>query len=110
MAAESTARRTVTLKGILEGTTSWVHVYQDGRMELEYFDCSEAAQNHFGNDVAWIYRVDAADVPRVRESLSVANDEAMLADMVERFGDVKKLRDFLKEKEIPFQEEFDSWA
>jgi hypothetical protein len=100
----------VKLKGILDGTASWVRLLEDGRVELEYFDFSPAAQDTFGNDVAWMYRIDAAHKPRLYELLGVSDDDAMLNALAWNFGDVMLIHDWLLEKQIPFEKEFDSWA
>jgi hypothetical protein len=42
--SESKARLSVKLTGILDRTSSWVRVLEDGRIELEHYDFSSAAQ------------------------------------------------------------------
>jgi hypothetical protein len=107
---------TVKLKGILERTSSWARVLDDGSIELEYYDFSSDAQNWFGNDVAWMYRIAASEKPRLVALLAelagvpIADDQAMLDVIAAKFGDVKRVKDWLKEKQLPFEEEFDSWA
>ena len=113
---ESKPRIEVRLKGILEKTASWARVLNDGRVELEYYDYSSSAQDWFGNDVAWMYRIAASEKPRMFTLLSiqtgkpVADDQAMLDALAAGFGDVKLVRDWLQDNQVPFQEEFDSWA
>jgi hypothetical protein len=77
-------RLSVELKSNLEKTSSWARVLEDGRVELEYYDFSPAAQSSFGNDVAWMYRIEESKKPRLYAPLTeqtgtaVSNDEAML--------------------------------
>jgi len=106
----------VRLKGILDGTASWARILEDGSIELEFFDHSAEAQSSMGNDVAWMYRVDPAEKPRIRELLAaqsgwtIEDDRAMLNAIAAMFGDTWRVRDWLKERSIPYREEFDSWA
>ena len=114
--SETKAVLKAELRGILDHTASWARVLEDGRIELEYYDYSPAAQNTFGNDVAWMYRIDPSVKPRWWELLGVLTgaaitcDQAMLDSLVKSFEDVKGVRDWLVEKQIPYEEEFDSWA
>ena len=114
--SESKARLSVKLTGILDRTSSWVRVLEDGRIELEHYDFSSAAQDSFGNDVAWMYRIAAADKPRLLELLAtrtdaaITDDQAMLDAFALLFRDTWEIRDWLKEKGVPYDEEFDSWA
>jgi len=114
--AKPNVRCEVKHKGVLSQTASWSRVLEDGRVELEYFDFSTDAQDTFGNDVAWMYWVAASEAARIRELLGreagrpIADDQAMLDEFAVRFADVKLLRDWLREQQIPFEEHFDSWA
>jgi hypothetical protein len=113
---KSPPRIEVRLKGILEKTSSWARVLEDGRVELEYYDFSSAANDWFGNDVAWMYYIDPAEKPRLCQLLSahsgaaVDGDQAMLDALAAGFGDVKLVKQWLVANQIPFTEEFDSWA
>src|SRR5437879_974967 len=100
----------VKLKGILDHTASWARVLADGRIELEYYDFSPDAQEWFGNDVAWTYRIEASEKPRLYALLAVTDDRAMLDAIAATFGDAKAVRDWLQENGVPYIEEFDSWA
>jgi hypothetical protein len=112
----SKERLSIKLRGLLDHTASWARVLHDGRIELEYYDFSPAAQDAFGNDVAWLYRIEASQKPRLFELLetqagTAINDDATMLEAFGRdFRDAKDIRDWLKEKSIPYQEEFDSWA
>jgi hypothetical protein len=114
--SESKESLSVRLKGILDHTASWVRVLRDGRIELEYYDYSPSAQDAFGNDVAWMYRIEASHKPRLvallaeKTGTAVDGDEAMLDALACSFADTWTVRDWLKEKGIPYDEEFDSWA
>jgi hypothetical protein len=91
-------------------------VLEDGRVELEFYDYSPAAQDHFGNDVAWMYRIAASEKPRLIQLLaeetgtSVTDDQTMLDAFATKFPDTWFVKDWLKTKGVPFEEEFDSWA
>jgi hypothetical protein len=97
-------------------TANWVRILDDGRVELELYDFSPAAEDAFGNDVAWMYRIAVADKPQLYQQLArftrqpVTDDPTMLAAIASRFDDVWKLRDWLTENGIPWEKEFDSWA
>ena len=108
--SESNVRLEVKLKGVLPHTSSRARILKDGHIELEYYDFSPEANDNFGNDVAWIYRIDASQKPRLYAGLGATDDPSLLDTFVRRFGDVKLIRDWLRNNEIPFDEEFDSWA
>lgn len=106
----------VKLRGLLPQTASWARILDDGRLELEHYDFSGDAEKWFGHDVAWIYRVQPADKPRVYELLvtrsgkKITDDQTMLDAFVWLFRDVKEIRDLLKENGVLYEEVFDSWA
>jgi len=106
----------VKLRGLLPQTACWAKILDDGRLELEHYDFSADAEKWFGHDVAWLYRVQAADKPRVYELLvlqsgkKITDDQTMLDAFVWLFRDVKEIRDLLKENGVPYEEVFDSWA
>jgi len=112
----SKGRLFVTLRGLLEHTSSTARVLDDGRLELEYYDFSPAAQAHLGNDVAWIYRLEASQKPRLsalleaRTGSAIPDDQAILDALVQSFADTPQVKAWLLEKQIPFEEEFDPWA
>jgi hypothetical protein len=45
--------------------SSRARVLDDGRIELESYDFSSSANDWFGDDVAWMYRIGAADKPHL---------------------------------------------
>jgi len=112
----SKACLSVKLTGLLEHTSSTAKVLADGSIELDYYDFSPAAQAHLGNDVAWIYRLDPCQKPRLsalleaRTGSAVPDDQAILDALVQSFRDTKQVKVWLLEMKIPFEEEFDSWA
>ena len=111
----SQTRRAVKLKGILPGTTSWVRILEDGRIEVEYFDGNAGAEDHSAGDVAWIYRISASDQSHLYELLrkhttaAVTDDRTMLDTFVSAFKDAWAIRHWLKENNFPLEREFDSW-
>jgi hypothetical protein len=111
----SQVRRAAKLRGILPGTTSWVRILEDGRIEVEYYDGSAAAEDRLAGDVAWIYRISASDRLLLYELLqkhtitAVTDDRTLLDALVGTFKDAWAIRHWLKEENSPFEREFDSW-
>ena len=111
----SRARRTVALKGTLPDTTSWVRILEDGRIEVEYYERNAGAEDHFGGDVAWIYRISAGERSHLYERLqkhtdaAITDDRTLVNAFVNNFKDAWALRDWLKQQRIPFEQEFESW-
>ncbi len=114
--SDPNVRHSVKLKSPWDHSAAWARVMVDGRIELELYDFSEEAQSHMGNDVAWIWIVAAADKPRVLELLQeqaaglISDDVALLDALARHFAHVHAIRDWLREKQIPLEEKFDSWA
>jgi hypothetical protein len=114
--SESKARLTVKLKGILPHTASWARILEDGRIELEFYDHSPEAENHLGGDVAWMYRIAATERPRLialleaHGGVSITGDQSLLDALAANFDDTWAIRDWLKEKGVPYDEQFDSMA
>lgn len=115
MSSGARARRIVKLKGNVPNSVSWIRLLEDGRIELEYFDRGAGSEDHFGGDVAWMYRVSASDEPRLRGLLekqanaAITDDRALLGTLAQAFPDAWAIRHWLREKGIRFEEEFDSW-
>ena len=113
--SEVDARASIKLKSF-RGSAGWARVLNAGTVELELFDHSEKARDCFGNDVAWLYRIAENDKPALIQSLqehigvSITDDRSLLAGLDRSFSDVWTIRDWLKEKNIPYREEFDDWA
>ena len=108
----------VKLKSPFTGdqSTATASVLADGRIQLDLYDFSDEAQSSMGNDVAWYWRVDAVHKPRLIKLLEeqtgtpIPDDQALLDALAKNFEHVHAIRDWLKEKWIPCQEVFDSWA
>jgi hypothetical protein len=115
---EGKARLTIKLQSPFTGTQSSASasVLEDGRIDLDLYDFSDEAQSSMGNDVAWIWRIETAHKPRLlalleeRTGTPIRDDQAMLNAFAQHFRHVHAIRDWLKEKGIPYEEKFDSWA
>ena len=107
-------RKSVRLRSSLEGSASWVRVLDDGRLEVEFYDYGEEAEAAFGNDVAFVLRLDAVATRNVAatllESSSAATTEALLAAMDARFASYFDVRDWLDANAIPYEKSFDGHA
>ena len=95
---------------------AWARIRSDGGIELELYDHSPSAEQHFGNDVAWLYRVPDAEIPRLTRALEarigqrITDREKILQTFATHFDHVHAIRDWLKASGIPYEEHFDSWA
>lgn len=107
------------LKGVLQRTASSVEIKRDGSLVVELYDFSDAAEQWFGNDVAFMLKVSSADKNRMLSCLmsgqneiaeSLDRDELLLQLLKEQFADYFAVKEWLEQNEIPFQKEFDSWA
>jgi hypothetical protein len=113
---EPKVRLEIKLKSSWKQSSAWARVLEDGRIELELYDFSQDAQDHMGNDVAWIWRVETARIPRLlklleeRTGTAIRDDQALLDAFARNFPHVHAIRDWFKEKWIPYEEKFDSWA
>lgn len=115
---EPTIRLEIKLKSPFTGdhSTATAAVLEDGRIQLDLYDFSDEAQSSMGNDVAWYWRVEAVHKPRLIALLEeqtgapIRDDQALLEAFARHFSHVHAIRDWLKEKWIPFEEKFDSWA
>jgi len=114
--SEPGVRQSIKLPSPWDHSSAWARVLEDGRIELELYDFSLDAQAHMGNDVAWIWRIETAHIPRLRALLEersgapIRDDQTFLDALARHFSHVHAIRDWLKEKGIPYVEEFDSWA
>jgi hypothetical protein len=103
------------LGGILPDTTSWVRILEDGQIEVEYYERNAGAEDRSRGDVAWVCRISPSERAHVYELLqkhlnaAVIDDRTMLDALVATFKDAWAVRDWLKEKSVPFEAEFDSW-
>ncbi|MEP7364468.1 MAG: hypothetical protein ABI972_14530 [Acidobacteriota bacterium] len=92
------------------GAAAWASISGTGSIELELYDHSEQAAQSLGGDVAWIYTIDAAEIPRLLELFCVPDTHALLHAFAERFDHIHQVRDYLKAIGVPFDEKFDSQA
>jgi hypothetical protein len=94
-------------------SSAWVRLTTTGDLELELFDFSDEASNSLGGDVAWIWTVSGADLPDLLRHLPVAaslSDEAFLTSLIGTHPHIHALRDWLRARQIPLREDFDSQA
>lgn len=114
--SDPNVRHQIKIKSPWDHSAAWARVTHDGGIELELYDFSDQAQSSMGNDVAWIWSVTAADKPRVVELLqeltgtAIADDAALLEAFAKHFPHVHAVRNWMREKQIPLEEKFDSWA
>ena len=101
------------LKGGLEHTVTWVEVLPDGGLLVELYDHSPEAEQWFGNDVAFLLKVEASNKTRLLEGLmleSNSDDEVLLERIQNQFADYYDFKQWLEAQQIPFQTQFDSRA
>ncbi len=103
----------------LDQTVTWVDIAADGSLVIEFYDHSAAANDAFGNDVAYLLTV----APRHKETMLrllreeagvqtvVGNGDSMLLGLIhERFASYFDLVRWLEARQIPFAKSFDGWA
>lgn len=109
----------VRLAGGLKGTASSAEIREDGSLVVELYDFSEDAQNHFGNDVAFLLIVPASEKPRLLSLLVKGHnmkrrrgnqDHLLLHHIKDHFVDYYAFKKWLEEYGITYEKEFDSWA
>lgn len=117
MNAENLQR--VRLTGGPKHTSSSVEVRPDGSLVVEFYDFSEEAEQHFGNDVAYMLLVAPAEKKRVLSLLASESeskepqsdtDSQLLHLMQQKFSDYFAVKAWFQEQQISFRSEFDSWA
>jgi hypothetical protein len=94
-------------------SSAWARILTDGSLELELYDFSSEAASSLGGDVAWIWTVDAVDIPQLLSYLPAQasdGDQALLTMLILSFTDVHAIRDWIRKKQIPLREAFDSQA
>jgi len=107
---EATERRSVRIGSPWTGASAWARMMTDGRLELELYDHSQEAEQSMGGDVAWIYVVEPAEIPRLLDLLGLQDETALLEAFARRFPHVHAVRDWLQRQQIPYTEQFDSQA
>ena len=93
----------------LEKTATWVRPTPGGGVEVEHYDFSLTAEEHFGGDVAFFVVVSAQDIALLRELLGAPS--GTLPDAIaHQFGGYHAFKEWLLEHGVPFEARFDSWA
>ena len=90
----------LSMPGALRGTSGFVRVLDNGDIEVELYDHSEAAESAFGGDVSTIYAIEHANLSSLCEQLAVGfgGEPPSLAELPDRlttFLDVQSLIDWL---------------
>jgi hypothetical protein len=117
--------KTVKLKPNLEKTSSTAFIKPDGSLIVEFYDFSDAAQDMFGNDVAYqlILSPDSktgmldrlgfeVDLTQFRAHSDRASDpDWLLLEIIEsRFQSYFEIAEWLENHLVPFEKKFDAWA
>lgn len=94
------------LSGGLDKTATWVWI-EDGRLKVEHYDFSEAAQRSFGNDIA--YTITVQDMPELY--VLTGQSEASLVDwIVQNFKSYYGIKGWLEQSGLRFSLETESHA
>jgi len=111
--------RRIRLRGVLDRTDSSATVRPDGSLVVEFYDFSEAADDSFGNDVAFLLILDPQATARVLSLLLQEKpgtkvlgdpDELLLKLLQDRFVDYHAVEKWCRENRVPFEKKFDAWA
>lgn len=86
-------------------TASWLRLTDSGDLELELYDYSGES---LGGDVAWTWRVSAADFPALLRHLPPSSD--FLQTLATMQPNIRALRDWLRSLGIAVEERFESQA
>ena len=96
----------IKLTGGPEKTVTWVWL-EDAALRVEYYDFSDAAQRMFGNDIA--YTITVKGMSKLY-SLTKQTENSLIPWLVEKFKSYFGIERWLKENEINFSVERESWA
>jgi hypothetical protein len=96
----------VKLTGGLDKTVTWIWL-EEGQLKVEYYDFSEAAQDAFGNDIAYILSVN--DMKKLYE-LSECNENSIIQLISGKFSNYFEIKNWLEENTIDFEKHTDHWA
>ena len=110
---ETTPRLEMKIRSPWPKSSAWARILTDGSLELELYDFSSEAESSLGGDVAWIWTVDAPDIPQLLSHLPAQasdGDQALLTMLILSFADVHAIRDWIRKNQIPLREDFDSSA
>jgi hypothetical protein len=98
--------RRVKLYGGPHKTVTWIWL-ESGRLKVEYYDFSEAAQRLFGNDIA--YTITVRDMDKLYATVN-KNETSLISWMEQYFKSYFGIKKWLEENGIDFSLERESWA
>ena len=107
-----------SLKYPKAGMSFYAKTDELGNLTFTLFDCSDAAQEWMGNDVASLVMIDKGDQARflcaaldaTSDDLKKMPPEQLLNAALHKFGRLSALEDWLKQRNFPYYEILDSWA
>jgi hypothetical protein len=94
------------LSGGLDKTVTWIWI-EDGRLKVEHYDFSEAAQESFGNDVA--YTLTVLDMSELH-TLTGESPDSLVDWIVQNFKSYYGIKEWLEQSGIRFSLETESHA
>jgi hypothetical protein len=107
----------VTLRGGLPGTATFLYIGADGSLIVELYDYSPQAEEHFGNEVAFLLHVapehKAQMLALLRDPAAThgdGGDAELLALLCGRFRDYHGVQRWFDANDILYQKTFDSRA
>ena len=99
------------------GTATFFYWDDDGNFVVELYDHSSKAEEHFGNDIAYLLTIKGKDCPELWSRLKhecqtlSGHDRLDLAKMMRhKFNDYFKAKRWLESENIDFDIRFDSRA
>ncbi len=108
LTSEDDGKRRLT--GGLPKTASWISCPEPGVVEVELYDFSEAAQDAFGNDVAYRLRVETLALASALGLDEDSGDDRTLDEIANRFTSYHAVKRWLEENGVPSRTVFESWA
>ena len=112
-----TKNKHAKLEGGLKNTASSVEIKENGDLVVELYDFSESAQDHFGNDVAFLLTVSSSDKQSIQSALANNQDvkdndqDTVLLELIKnKFLSYYEVKEWLDKLGIAYKKEFDSWA
>ncbi len=103
----------LSMPGALRGTSGFVRVLDNGDIEVELYDHSQAAESAFDDDVSTIYTIDRADLKLLSERLAIGfggqpPSLAELPDRLTTFLDIQSLIEWLvHQSDVPVRKRLD---
>ena len=95
------------LLGGPDKTVTWIWLNNDGQLNVEYYDFSEAAQRLFGNDIAYTITVNQMD--KLYTTVN-QNETSLISWMEQYFKSYFGIKKWLEENGIDFSIEREGWA